>query len=143
MTKAYLQFTRRELFFRIMLLGVPYYLWLYAIGIELSRALPEHQRTHPLVFKVLAGYPLVYIPAFFFCVISEAVSFQFIWPFHLAAMASTFLLFVWVSRTVVQFQKAFNVKSSTTFRLFLAFWYWPIGVWWLQPRLNKYSKLLG
>ncbi|WP_238388512.1 hypothetical protein, partial [Christiangramia aestuarii] len=61
----------------------------------------------------------------------------FIIPLHLFSMFCMFYLLYFVSKTI----KTVELKRSVTFSDFVGeffmIWFFPIGVWFIQPRINK------
>ena len=65
------------------------------------------------------------------------------WENHLGSgrmltMICMFLLMILTSITIIKFEKAEKLKQSNGIGLFFGIWYFIIGVWYIQPKLNEY-----
>jgi len=146
---------------QIALIGFPlmllffmavYFGWLYTLGSNLVSKLPDTVRMSLTKFRIFLLVPVLYILLLF---IFMAVFFTtktsgselgpppvfgyiaLIIPVHLFSMFCIFYCMYFISKAlkVVELQKA--VTSSDYIGDFLLFWFFPLGVWILQPRINK------
>jgi hypothetical protein len=124
--------------------------WLYSIGIGLQSKLPEDVKMQVGRFKIFFFIPLVYISlismAMFFLVSNIAFLagtfasvglVMFIFLFHLFSMFCIFYVLYFAAKTfkTVELQK--EVRFSEFAGEFFMLWIFPIGVWILQPKINK------
>ena len=65
------------------------------------------------------------------------IDFTIILPFHLLAMAANFNALRFSAKTLVFAEKQAKPLISEYILEFILFWFIPIGIWFLQPRLNK------
>lgn len=142
MLKNYLKKDSKKLFF-LFLLGIPFYIWLYAIGIELNKKINSRTRIHPILFHITIGFPLVYLPIAIFGFFSQEIPFNTIQTLHFTAMGTSFIALILVSMTIIRFEKSNNLKVSNEFELFFGIWFYVFGIWFIQAKLNKYAKLLA
>lgn len=89
---------------------------------------------------ILIGYPTFYYIIIWVLELSGSIHFDSILPFHFGAMFSMFLLIILTSRTIIRFEKEENLKESSGIKLFFGIWYFFIGIWYIQPKLNEYIK---
>lgn len=137
----------------IMLLYVGLFFgWFWSIGIGLQKFIPTDIKMKIQKFKIFFFIPLVYI-LFILIVIgtifygissgSNAVGgivgkmLLFIIPMHLFSMFCMFYLLYFVSKTI----KTTELKRTVTFSEFAGefflIWFFPIGIWFIQPKINK------
>jgi len=141
MTKEYLSKNPKELFW-LFCLGIPFLIWIYSIGIELNRKIPESGRLNKVTLIGLIAYPIIYIPIGLTLLISGISDMNAILPFHFGAIICMFLLVILTSMTIIKFEKAEKLIQSNVIGLFFGIWYFIIGVWYIQPKLNEYIKLI-
>ncbi|MGB1393564.1 MAG: hypothetical protein ACPG6G_04895 [Flavobacteriaceae bacterium] len=67
-------------------------------------------------------------------------SFEFILPFHFAAMGSIFFMLIIACISIVRFETQNSLKPSGGIGLFFGMWYYIFGIWSIQPKLNKYIE---
>ncbi len=136
MTRKYLSRSATSTFFLFML-GFPLLLWLYSIGMEFNNRLPENKQTKKIYYKSTLVYPLIYMIVGPVYLISTG-NMNSILPFHLLAMATIFVSLFLAAKSITKYEEEFNIKTSSTSEYFMLLWFFPIGVWTVQPRLNKF-----
>jgi hypothetical protein len=62
---------------------------------------------------------------------------QFALPFHLLAVFCIFSALFIVSRLLVISEEKKLVKANRCFGTFLLFWFFPVGIWFVHPRIKK------
>jgi len=133
------------------------YGWMYSVGVGLKDYLPEgvHTRTKFFVFCLL--FPIAYLFLFMFFYIQtfssifEGVAmgspepfvggffgmFFLIIPLHLFAMFCG----IYVLRFVAKILKSVQLRRRARFNDYIGYfflvWFYPIGIWILQPEINK------
>ncbi len=55
-------------------------------------------------------------------------------PYHIGAMNSIFGIMILTTLTILKFEKEEKLNQSNRISLF-------IGIWYIQPKLNKYIKM--
>ena len=126
--------------------------WFWSIGIGLQKYIPAEIKMKIKKFKVFFFIPLFYI-LFIFILIgttffgistgSNAVGgiignmLIFIIPMHLFSMFCMFYLLYFVSKTIRTIELERPVTFSDFIGEFFMIWFFPIGIWFIQPRLNK------
>ena len=137
MTRAYLSKNPKELFW-LFWLGIPFLIWIYSIGIELNKKIPESGKLNKIILIGLIVYPLIYLPVAITLLLSGIADLNTIWPFHFGVMICMFSLMILTSITIIKFEKAEKLRPSNGIGLFFGIWYFIIGVWYIQPKLNEY-----
>lgn len=134
--------------FVMFLFFAGYFGWLWAIGQEFQKMLPGDLKFSLVPFKILLLFPVVYVLFFFlmldFFVVnmdhelepSLGIFFTII-PLHLFTMFCIFYCIYFAARTF----KATELQRPVTFPdfvgEFLMIWIFPLGIWFIQPRINK------
>jgi len=67
----------------------------------------------------------------------HAVLFLLIFPLHLLAMFCLFYLLYFVSKSLVLAETCKPASFNEYAGLFFLIWVFPIGVWFIQPRINR------
>jgi len=129
--------------------------WFWSIGIGLQKYIPTEINMKIKKFKIFFFIPLIYI-LFLLVIIgttfygissgSNAVGgivgkmLFVVIPMHLFSMFCIFYLLYFVSKTI----KTTELKRTVTFNDFIGeffmIWFFPIGIWFIQPRINKITS---
>ncbi len=122
--------------------------WLNALGINLTKKLPETVKMKLNKFKWFLYFPMIYmlilsvfilgiLNGLSFGLIPTPLLFLIILPIHLFSMFCLFYCLYYISKTLkaVELQRPviFNDYAGEFFLL----WFFPIGLWIIQPRINK------
>ena len=118
-----------------------YSIWLYSVGTKVYRAGTNSQFKIRL-FKVGFIYLLIYPLFIFYDSFPGSGSFP-IWqiPFHIVGLFFMFYLIFFVSKNLIQFEINHQISKMDFFLTFCAFWFFPIGVFFVQPRINQIQQL--
>jgi hypothetical protein len=132
--------------FFILLLIAILFGWQYAIIIKLKEKLPTgiqmpHQRIKlffviPVVYMMIL---VIFMASVFTIrvVVTPGPLFALIVPVHLFSMFCIFHTMYFAAKTI----KCVETKSNNSFGEFAGefffIWFFPIGIWFLQPRINK------
>lgn len=123
--------------------------WFWSVGIGLQKYVSTDIKMKIKKFKAFFFIPLFYI-LFLLLVIGNAFygissgsngivgkMLFVIVPIHLFSMFCIFYLLYFVSKTI----KTIELKRSATFSdftgEFFMIWFFPFGIWIIQPRINK------
>lgn len=122
-------------------------LWYYAMGISINSLLPEHLKKKALFFKITSFFPLIYFLLVFLIFgiilgkssvdIDPLFIFILILPAHLFSMFCIFYLFYFCSKSLKTYELQKKVKFVDFATEFILLWFSPIGIWIIQPRINK------
>jgi len=131
-----------------------FFCWFYALGVNLHQKLPETVQTNLKRFKLFLFLPVAYIflmvtigpfalsnisnlevdPSPFF------LSFAIILPMHLFSMFCIFYCLRFIAKTMKAVEWQRPVSFSDYAGEFFLIWFFPIGVWFIQPRINELFK---
>ena len=130
--------------------------WLWSIAIGLQNKIPANVKMKTSTFKVFFFIPITYMLFIFIGMTTimsgfsgifgsgedpnaglVAGSMAIILPLHFFSMFCIFYCLYFVSKTF----KTVELQRETTFSdyagEFFLIWFYPIGVWVLQPKINK------
>jgi len=122
--------------------------WFYSLGTNLHKKLPETVNMNLKKFKIFLLIPAVYmiLLSFYMSSMFSNVStgiepnpaiWGIIFPLHLFSMFCLFYCLYFISKEL----KAVEWQKSVTFSdfagEFFLIWFFPLGIWIIQPRINK------
>lgn len=131
----------------VLFAGV-YFVWLYTLGVQLHKKLPDSMPMNLARFKTFFFIPVVYLFAFMVFIsisMSDPENIKepstalvgLIIPLHLFAVFCIFYCLYFIAKEM----KAAEWQRPVTFNdfagEFFLIWFYPIGVWFLQPRINR------
>lgn len=123
---------------RMMFIAViPWYLWIYSLGVTAHSALPESTRMSLAKFKYAlafsAGYTIV-ASLYFYSIMPYAI------PFHLLSMFCIFYSFYFVAKSIrsVELNRATQARDWS--EIFIGLWFFPVGTWFIQPKIQRLVK---
>lgn len=130
------------------------YGWFWSTGIGLQKAVPNELKMQTGFFKLSVIFPYVYMIVFMlvfvlllktfmhepFNPIGLIAAMAIVVPLHLFAIFCTIYCYYFVARTY----KTAELKRKVTFGdyigEFFLIWFYPIGVWLIQPGINKMAN---
>lgn len=121
--------------------------WFYASATNLYKMLPASVPMNLSRFKIALFLPLTYILAmsvFVFGLFSNMefglkpnlAVFALIIPIHLLSMACIIYCLYFNAKALKAVELQAPVQFSDYIAEFFLFWFFPLGVWFIQPRLN-------
>jgi hypothetical protein len=118
--------------------------WYYSIAIGLQSKIPGDINMKVKRFKLFFFIPLIYIFFFFgFFMTSTAGDgpslsvFAVIVPLHLFSMFCILHSLYFVAKTVKTAELQREAHFADFVGEFFMIWFYPIGIWIIQPRINK------
>jgi glucan phosphoethanolaminetransferase (alkaline phosphatase superfamily) len=114
--------------------------WFWAMGSLLSSVVPSTLRLRMGFFRLALIYPLVYMPFFIFIMFSDGpkpAMVVLILPLHLFAMFCLFYDLYYVSKGLALAETGKPVSFYDYAGPFFLLWFFPIGIWVIQPRINR------
>lgn len=124
------------------LFAITYYGWFWSIGINLHSKLPPTINLNLSRFKLFMLIPTVYILFLSFWLVGSFIGNSgwitiLVLPMHLFSMYCIFWCLVFVAKSI----KAVELQKPVTFSEyageFFLIWFFPLGIWIIQPRINK------
>ena len=127
----------------LLFMGI-FFGWFWSVAIGLQTKLPEGLNMKVKKFKILFFTPLVYILFISVIILTSVINgginpafFAIIVPLHLFSMFCMFYTLYFVSKTfkTVELQRETNFSDFAG--EFFMLWFFPIGIWIVQPKINK------
>lgn len=136
-----------------IIIYLAFFYWMYVIGVNLHKRLPAAAEMSLKKFKLFIITPMLYLIGLgllMFFVFNDQFSAQI--DRHLGYFAAGFLLMVpihFFAMFCIFYCFHFNAKALKSVELqrpvtfndfgsdFILFWFYPIGIWFIQPRINK------
>ncbi|MCW8897362.1 MAG: hypothetical protein OQJ96_08090 [Flavobacteriales bacterium] len=149
-----IMFNYMKLFPIIMLvfMGI-FFGWFWSVAIGLQSKVPESVKMKVKKFKVFFFIPMVYMLLItLFMLISMnglmtngtepsgaliGILFTIIVPLHLFSMFCIFYSLYFVAKTFKTVELQREVSFSDFVGEFFLIWFYPIGIWFIQPKINK------
>jgi len=123
-----------SVFWLSIFLGIPLYLWLWSIGTKLQTEKLKVNETKLFIFKLCILYPIGYL---IFALYNFFTNGDFIMPLHFAAMLTSFYAMIFAAKNLKSVELEREAKISEYIGDFFLVWFFPIGIWILQPRIHK------
>jgi hypothetical protein len=122
----------------MLLLCIIYYGWLWAISSACFKALPKELASSPRIMQIGLIYALVYIIfGGLFFIGQTGKPPLYIVPMHLLAMAAIFYSFGFTAKQLTKLEQNKDVTFFNYSGPFFLLWFFPIGVWFIQPKVNQ------
>ena len=139
----------------VVVLGVQFG-WFWSIAIGLQNKVPPGIRMKVKKFKFFFFFPLIYLilfcilmMAFFYSFITEGMEvngslmgslFFIIIPMHFFAVFCILYSMYFVAKTFKTVELQREVGFGDFFGEFLMMWFYPVGIWIIQPKVNRISE---
>ena len=137
-------------FFAAMeLLALSLAAWQWSVGDFLNSTVPLPFRMKPTLFRVTVLFVPLYLPVFIVFLENLnhwrsaaliLLSFAIIIPMHLFAFCCQIYSWYFVSKAIVLAENPRPVSFTDYVGYFFAVWLFPVGVWIIQPRINRLYK---
>ena len=123
--------------------------WFYAMGINLNKKIPDTVKMNLKKFKLFMFLPIVYMFIFYIFVhfvllrsVSNGIHpnpiiYIIIIPLHLFSMFCLFYCIYFNAKSIKSVELQRPVTFSDYIIDFFLLWFFPIGVWFIQPKINK------
>ena len=133
----------------ILFMGV-FFGWFWSVAIGLDEKIPEPLKLNTGRFKLFFFFPIVYIlgiSVFMFFMFSNLAGVAtitgvgsvvpIIFLLHLFSMFCMFYCLYFVAKTIKTAETQKKVTFGDFAGEFFLIWFFPIGVWIVQPKINK------
>ena len=117
--------------------------WMYTIGIKSNSLLPAELKKNTILYTLGFITPLIYgvlVATLFFPTIQDgAAQKPPIWfvPLHLASMFGMFYGLYFTAKQFTALKTGRAVKFLDYSGPFFLLWFFPLGVWFIQPSINE------
>jgi hypothetical protein len=121
-----------------------YFFWYFSVGLELTEHLPPRIEL-PKTFFIINSFVILISIAILIIVFDGEFSTNgligFLWIIYLCYAFFQFMFFP--SKALKSIELGNKAKLGDYFGYFLLTVFWPIGIWIIQPKLNKINKEEG
>lgn len=114
--------------------------WFWSLGSFLTSIVNPSIRLRMRFFRFSLLFPLIYLPGFIAVFDSMTTSpglFLIIFPLHAFATYCMFYLLYFVSKSLALAERNQPVSFYDYSGSFFLLWFFPIGIWIVQPRINR------
>ena len=138
--------------FMMLLFASGIFGWVWAIATVLQPMLPDNVKLNVRLFKVLFTIPIVYLFVFIFWFAYAIYNIRsgesgsmgaiaaLVIVVHLVSMICIFLGVRFAAKTFRSVELGRVARFSDYAGEFFLIWFSPVGLWVLQPRLNKLTQ---
>ncbi|MFT4521434.1 MAG: hypothetical protein ACI8ZN_000365 [Bacteroidia bacterium] len=135
-------------FIMVIYMGI-FFSWFWSIAIGLDKKIPDALKLNLGRFKILLIIPFIY--ALFLSIFMETMMagmmgtagapnpaiFRLIVPLHLFAMFCLLYCIHFIAKTIKTAELQKEVGFGDFALDFFLIWFFPIGIWLIQPKINK------
>ncbi len=112
--------------------------WLWSLGSFFRSMVDSGLRSNVAFFRFALIYPPLYVFAFMvFFQNPSALWFAVVIPLHLLAMFCVLYSLYFVSKGLVLAERGKSASFYNYAGSFFLVWFFPIGVWIVQPKVNR------
>lgn len=120
--------------------------WTLALGQALQRRMADPRMLNEQLFKYFVGFAALYTVIIFWTTdggyhINSNNADEYGWklwiilPLHLFVMFCMFYGIYFLSKAIKTIRQSRGHRDESTFLYMLGFWFFPIGIWIIQPRI--------
>jgi hypothetical protein len=122
------------IFLPIVIIGIwTDLLWIYSIGVLLHEKYSSYLNVPLFRFKICLIYNFLY--SIFF--VTNIIPLDYLGPFHLISFVCNMYALYFMSKLIVLIERKKEVKFQDYISTFIFAWLYFVGVWQIQPRVNK------
>jgi hypothetical protein len=132
----------------IVLVTCIFFGWFYILGTSLYKKLPSEESMNIGFFKFCIYFPVAYIVLISAYIVALTTGYSvgnnsnpglvlLILPIHLFSMFCIFYCLYFIAKALKTVEVQRTVSFSDFAGEFFMIWFFPIGVWIIQPRVNK------
>lgn len=127
--------------------------WFWSVSMGLQNQLPEGVKMKKTQFKLFFFVPLIYMVVLFSGIVFAVnyffanpvepefgfifAGFGIVFPLHLFSMFCIFYLMYFAAKTIKSIELGRRATFSDFGGDFFLIWFFVIGIWFIQPRVNK------
>lgn len=124
-----------------LFMAILFFGWLWSISIACYKALPPNLATSPMPMKICLIYALIYLAVSGTLFFGQGRPLHgYVFVMHLLAMAAIFYSLGFTAKQLTKLEQRKEVAFPSYVGSFVNLWFFPIGVWFIQPKVNR---LLG
>lgn len=111
--------------------------WVISVGVYANSKLPDNLKKTPYIALGGLLYAVLYMAVFASLLSSKPDAMNAILPFHLIAMAFIFYSLGYSAARLASLEKGEKPAFGDYLGYIFMFWFFPIGVWGIQPKVNQ------
>lgn len=124
-----------------VLIGAVFFGWIWAIASACYRALPRDLASSPRPMQIGLVYALIYISLSGILLFGSGNQLPgYVALMHLLAMAAIFYSLGYTAKQLTKLEQKQDVTFFSYSGPFFLLWFFPLGIWFIQPKVNQ---LLG
>lgn len=124
-----------------VLVGAVFFGWIWAIASACYRALPRDLASSPRPMKIGLVYALIYISLSGVLLFGAGNQLPgYVALMHLLAMSAVFYSLGYTAKQLTKLEQKQDVTFFSYSGPFFLLWFFPLGIWFIQPKVNQ---LLG
>ncbi len=122
-----------------------FYAWIMTVGVVCNRSIENSYRKPERLFRFSVPFAMLYLTVAIWvfpeAVLSENMSLlaAVVFPVHFVASILLFYSVAFSARSLAMLAEPRSPGFWRSFRYFLALLYFPIGLWFVQPKVNAIS----
>ena len=131
----------------MLLVMVLIFTWFWAVGTGLQEKIPDNLKMKLKKFKIFLIIPFAYIILLTVFIGTDLFKGEdnkaiigVIFPLHLFSMFCIFYCLYFVSKTIKTVELGKKVAFGDYAGEFFLTWFFPLGIWFVQPKINKLSE---
>lgn len=119
-----------------------FFCWNWTVALDISTSESKSAKTF---YKISFFSPIIYLGILVVTLILDNGYFRIsnlLLP-HLASMIAVFYCYYYAARSMVQACKTYGIDIESVFIVVLAILFFPIGIWYLQPKVNAIARVIN
>lgn len=118
--------------------GISFFIWLWSIESLVSRAINNDSKTRTKQFRIIFLAVIIYFTISLVLIYSDMYFDSIFWfILHIICIILVLNIFYQCAKLIKHFELHRDPKFGEVFFYFILVWFFPIGIWILQPKLNK------
>jgi len=126
-----------------ILFNILYFIWIWSIGYRLMEIATDLHQLGKIIFSISTVFVFIFLPVFglsaIYADLPEILEL-FLTLLSTIAVVSMLYMLVYVSCAIVAFESRTTQSHGSCFGTFLSLWFFPVGIWFAQPRVNNLYK---
>lgn len=136
----------------LIIFAAVFFGWFWSVGVRLQRKIPENVKMKVTRFKILFMIPIFYVVLILFFIITAQLGLYnnpasimlqrgavmiLLITMHFFSLFCIFYSMYFAARTIKTAELQKYVTFSDFAIEFFLIWFYPVGIWIIQPKINK------
>jgi hypothetical protein len=137
----YSELSRIALTVPVIMSSLIIFLWYFSVSMNLSRLVPTYKGLN--IKYITFGVPIAFIYFGYYQIVSSLSSraaveiMRFIFPIHVFSTVIILYCLFYISKSLVSLEKSREANLNEYLSTLFMFWFLPLGIWKLKPRILK------